>query len=118
MKVLPVSDLDVEESPRTPRLGGSSVDVNQSGPSTGLKKSPSVWRASSMRGSRSSTAAMGYDDMLASMGATLAMQKDLDPTLMARDVDKLKLRLKQQGACLLNPRSKLMQVWPLSPLHT
>jgi hypothetical protein len=26
--------LDVEESPRTPRLGGSSVDVNQSGPST------------------------------------------------------------------------------------
>jgi hypothetical protein len=34
MKVLPVSDLDVEESPRTPRLGGSSVDVNQSGPST------------------------------------------------------------------------------------
>ena len=52
-----------------------------------------------------------YDELLYSMGSGTQTSQDLDPIVMAQDVEILKGRLKQMGKGLLDPRSKLMQNW-------
>ena len=51
-----------------------------------------------------------YDHLLSSMGAEQASE-ELDPIVMAQDVEILKGRLRSMGRGLLDPRSKLMQYW-------
>lgn len=64
---------------------------------------------------------MSYEEMLTLLGATSKPNQDLDPEVMKRDVNRLKVRLAKSSRGLLNPHSKLMQYWDfctLSALRT
>ena len=75
---------------------------------------PEMNRSSSwMEGSASPTQKLthSYDELLNTFGTNTQGAQDLDPVIMAQDVDILKGRLRSMGKGLLDPRSKLMQYW-------
>ena len=96
---LTVGDV-VDASPRTPHI--ATLGEGQS-PSRKSFINPSTQ-------SFNSDKTHNYDDLLSSMGAAQTSD-DLDPEVMAADVEILKSRLKSMGKGLLDPRSQLMQYW-------
>ena len=103
--VVPPSEADLTmrvvdaETPRTP-----------SAPTLGENKTPSFLVKASAESMSAQSSTQNYDDLLSSMGAEQASE-ELDPIVMAQDVEILKGRLRSMGRGLLDPRSKLMQYW-------
>ena len=103
--VVPPSEADLTmrvvdaETPRTPSV-----------PTVGEKKTPSFLVKVSAESMSAQSSTQNYDDLLSSMGAEQASE-ELDPIVMAQDVEILKGRLRSMGRGLLDPLPKLMQYW-------